>query len=255
MAASQPCGGEEYGHPHLANHIRGFRSEDSEEEKAGGALGSGRLCTQQDCGQRRVKSGNWLGSIGNAREDGARRLSMAETGTETVYLLAAFVCAAVGACFDCYRRRIPNRLTVPSILLALALHGVLRGWADMVSALLSGLAAGSIFLVFYLAGGMGGGDVKLITAVATFAGSDHVVNIVIATALVGGLMALVLAAIGRRLRQTLANVGQLLAHHGTAGLQPHPALNLSNPENVRLPYGVAIGLGAGITLARVLMGH
>ena len=174
---------------------------------------------------------------------------------ETTYLVAAFACAGVGAYWDCRTRRIPNWLTASAFVLGSALHGLLGGWRDILTAMLAGLVAGTVFLVFFLAGGMGGGDVKLIAAVTACAGWDHVVTILIATALAGGLLALVLAVAGRKLRQTLSNVLELVIYHSAAGLRPHPGLNLDNPETLRLPYGIAIGVGTGMALVGLLMEH
>jgi prepilin peptidase CpaA len=121
--------------------------------------------------------------------------------------------------------------------------------------MLAGLAAGMAFMLFCLAGGMGGGDVKLMAAVATCAGPSHVVGILITTALVGGIFAIVLALVSGRLRQTLLNVVTLLSHHSSAGLTPHPDLNLDNSRALRLPYGIAIGAGTILTLFSVLRGQ
>jgi prepilin peptidase CpaA len=180
---------------------------------------------------------------------------MADTTAETIYLTAAVICAVGGACSDYRSRRIPNWLTASSTLFALILHALLGGWRSMGTAMLAGLAAGMAFLLFYLAGGMGGGDVKLMTAVAVCAGLSHVAAILIATALIGGIFALVLALAAGRLRQTVSNVVKLLSHHGTAGLRPHPDLNLGNTRALRLPYGIAIGAGTAITLFSVLLGR
>jgi prepilin peptidase CpaA len=180
---------------------------------------------------------------------------MADTTAETIFLGVAVMCAVGGAYWDCRSRRIPNWLTASSILVALVLHALLGGWRGMATAMLAGLTAGMAFLMFYVVGGMGGGDVKLITAVAACAGLSHVAAILFASAIVGGIFAVVLAVVGGRLRQTLANVVQLLLHHSSAGLRPHPVLNLGNAQALRLPYGVAIGAGTAITLVGVLLGH
>ena len=171
-----------------------------------------------------------------------------------MYLGAAVVCGFAGAICDFRSRRIPNRLTGPAILLGLGLHLLLGGWRSLATAALAGLIAGGAFLLFYLAGGMGGGDVKLMTAVGCCAGLNHVTGILIATALAGGIFALALALVARRLQQTLCNVAQILFHHGSAGLQPHPELNVQNPRTLRLPYGVAIGAGTAMTLFGALLG-
>lgn len=178
---------------------------------------------------------------------------MANITTETVYLGVAVVCGFSGALCDFRSHRIPNWLTGPSILLGLMLHLVLGGWRSIATAMLAGLIAGGAFLVFFLAGGMGGGDVKLITAVGCCAGLSHIAVILIATALAGGIFALALALVAGQLKQTLSNVAQLLFHHGSVGLQPHPDLNVRNSRTLRLPYGIAIGAGTAMTLFGALL--
>jgi len=180
---------------------------------------------------------------------------MSDFAAEIVYLGAAVACAVTGAYTDYRRRRIPNWLTASSTLLGLSLHALLGGWRGVMSALLAGLAAGMVFLLFYLAGGMGGGDVKLITAVGACAGLSNITTILIGTAIAGGVLAVALALFAGRLRQTLSNVVKLMAHHVSAGLQPHPDLNLGNVRALRLPYGIAIGAGTAITLVGVLLGQ
>lgn len=174
---------------------------------------------------------------------------------QIAYLVAALIVASIGAATDYRSRRIPNWLTDAGLLSGLLLHLLLGGWRDLGSAFLGGIVSGLIFLVFYLAGGMGGGDVKLIAAVGCLAGLSQVAGILISTALAGGIFAVTLAVMSRRLKQTVGNVGSLLWHHGTSGLQPHPKFNLGNPNTLRLPYGIAIAAGTTMSLCRVLVGQ
>ncbi len=172
---------------------------------------------------------------------------------DTICALAAFACAALGAVCDLRWRRIPNWLTGPGILLGLLLHWQLGGWSSLAGAGVGGLLAGTVFLLFYLAGGMGAGDVKLITAVCCLAGLSAVAGILVSTAILGGVFAIVLALFHHRLKDTFTNMGRLMVHHGTAGLRPHPDMNLTNPRTLRLPYGLAIAAGAGSSLCGVLL--
>jgi len=137
---------------------------------------------------------------------------------------------------------------MPAFLFGLALHLALGGWGQLFTALAAGVICGLVFLLFYLAGGMGAGDVKLIMAVGCIAGLSHVAYLLVLTALSGGAMAIVLAVARGRLQQTLTNVGALASHHGHEGLQPHPEINLSNSETLRLPYALAIAGGSLLTL-------
>ncbi len=172
---------------------------------------------------------------------------------DATFVGMSLVCASIGAWSDVRTRRIPNWLTGPSILAGLVLHLAFGGWRALGTSALAGVLAGAVFLVFHLAGGMGAGDVKLMTAVSVLAGLNYFVEILIATALMGGLFALALALSRRRLKHTLANIGVLVVHHGSSGLRPHSDLNVSNAETLRLPYGIAIAAGTGIALCSVLL--
>ena len=173
---------------------------------------------------------------------------MTQMNPEFVYPVAASVCAAIGAAFDVKSRKIPNLLTGPSLLFGLGLHLALGGWHSLLSSLAAALICGAVFLVFYLAGGMGAGDVKLITAVGCIAGLSNSAYLLVLTALAGGVMAIGLALMRGRLKQTLFNVGAIANHHKESGLTPHPELHVRNANTLRLPYGLAIAAGCAITL-------
>lgn len=116
------------------------------------------------------------------------------------------------------------------------------GWAAV-----AGLVGGGIFLIFFVLGGMGAGDVKLMAAVAAVAGFGHLMEMLFAIAIFGGIMAIALAMARGRLKTTLANVITLAGHHSTAGLLPHPELNVNAPGTLRLPYGLPIAVGCWFT--------
>jgi prepilin peptidase CpaA len=168
--------------------------------------------------------------------------------SDAIYLGTASACAIAGAVTDVKSRRIPNAITFPSMLLGLSMHLALGGWHQLLSSFAGGLICGVIFLLFYVAGGMGAGDVKLMTAAGCIAGLPHVGYLLVLTALCGGVMAVALALARGRLQQTILNVGTIASHHTHEGLQPHPDINLSNSETLRLPYGLAIAAGSLLTL-------
>jgi prepilin peptidase CpaA len=169
--------------------------------------------------------------------------------TNIVYAAAALLCATVAAGCDLKTHRIPNLLTGPSIILGLLLHLVLGGWGELGWSAAAALMGGGIFLVFYLAGGMGAGDVKLMTAVAALAGYSFVPKLLIATVLIGGLLALGMALLRGKFKTTFRNIVALLQHHRAEGLTPHPDLNLQNSNTLRLPYAIAIAAGCLVTFA------
>jgi prepilin peptidase CpaA len=166
---------------------------------------------------------------------------------EFTYPATASACAVLGSVFDVKSRRIPNFITMPAFLFGLVLHLALGGWRQLLTALAAGVICGLVFLIFYIAGGMGAGDVKLIMAVGCIAGLSHIAYLLVLTALSGGIMAVGLAVMRGRLRETIFNVGELASHHRHEGLQPHPELNLKNAATLRLPYALAIAGGSLLT--------
>jgi prepilin peptidase CpaA len=161
----------------------------------------------------------------------------------------ALLCAGIGSFHDVRERRIPNLVTGPAVLAALALHMISGGWPELGDAALAGLIAGAIFLIFFLAGGMGAGDVKLMAAVGCFTGLSQLFVVMLATVIAGAIFALAVGIYNGRLCETLRNVGALLLHHGQQGLKPHPDLNLTNQRTLRLPFALPIAAGCLFTIA------
>jgi prepilin peptidase CpaA len=94
---------------------------------------------------------------------------------------------------------------------------------------------------------MGGGDLKLLAALGTMVGPRDTLIILMATAIAGGLMAVIYAIYRGRLWSTLLNTATVMKFHASSGLQAHPEANLDNPEALRLPYGLAIAAGTFYT--------
>lgn len=162
--------------------------------------------------------------------------------TQLIPLLAAMVavCAAVT---DFDARRIPNRLTYPATLVGLALQGILHGWRGLVASVIGGLFFGGMFFLFYLIRAMGAGDVKLATSLGCIVGFNASVQVLVATALAGGALAIAFVILSGRTVETLRNTLSVVAFHGQHGLRTHPTINLDNPRSARMPYGLAFAVG------------
>jgi len=164
--------------------------------------------------------------------------------------VALLAVVAAAALWDIRTRAIPNWITVPGALLGLALQSSSGGFHGMLSSLVGAGAGFGFFLLLHLAGGMGAGDVKLAAAVGALVGAKAFVAVFVATGLVGGAAALVLAAARGRLRRTFERSGQLL--FGLSRLRWEEVRRLSaldEPGALRLPYGAVIAGGALVFLA------
>jgi prepilin peptidase CpaA len=162
---------------------------------------------------------------------------------EKYLLIGALAVATAGAVKDVIRRRIPNSLTYSGIVTGLLVRAALLGWAGFRGGFLGLLAGGGIFYVLFLLGGMGGGDVKLMGAVGAWAGIAQTATLLVTTAIAGGVLAVGYMIFHQRVRIALSNTVELMRHHFTKGLKPHPMLNVREADTLRIPYGLAIAIG------------
>jgi leader peptidase (prepilin peptidase) / N-methyltransferase len=130
------------------------------------------------------------------------------------------------ALIDLDRRIIPNKLTGPGALAAIAI-GAATHPAGLPAQLIAGAAAGGFLLLAALArpGGMGMGDVKLAGMLGLFLGRDVAVALLVAL-LAGTLVGAVVMArkgVGEG-RKTAVPFGPFLALGGVTALLVGPAL-------------------------------
>jgi len=163
---------------------------------------------------------------------------------ERYFLVGAVLVALVGAVTDLRTARIPNRLTYTALLAALPLRTALLGLSGLKSGAIGVLVAGGLFLLLYTVGAMGGGDMKLMAAVGAWVGSTQVITLILAAALAGGVLAIGRIIFRNMVGVTLRNTIRLIYYRLTSGLQPHPELNVQSSGSQRVPYGVAIAVGA-----------
>ena len=161
--------------------------------------------------------------------------------------LAAVLVIAVA--LDFATARIPNWLTLPAAIGALAWHATVSGWTGMLAGATGWLVGIALLLGPWLFGGLGGGDAKLMGTVGAFLGPKGCFVAFLGTALVGGVAAVALlawhGALGSTCRRWL-RMGTLLTLGQTAYEAP------AAPERTpRLRYGFAIALGTiGVLLLR-----
>ena len=163
--------------------------------------------------------------------------------SNVVLLFDALAIALAAAVLDAQQHRIPNWLTYPTIAGGLLLRIYYYGWQGLLTALGGSLLAFALVFVFYAVHALGGGDLKLLAALGSMVGPHNVIDILVATGIAGGILALIYSAYRGRIRVTLLNVGSLMRFHAWAGLHSHPDLNLDNPDALRMPYGLAIAAG------------
>lgn len=146
--------------------------------------------------------------------------------------------------------KIPNWITFPAMMLGIAHYSYMNGSQGLIFSI-SGLFLGiAIFMPFYFLTGMGAGDVKLLGAVGCFLGAKGVLVAFLATALIGGVYAIILLAAHGYFKETARRYWTMLKV-----LIITMRISYIPPENKeKLPvmaYGVAIASGTFISVLMV----
>tara|TARA_B100000315_G_C14521785_1_gene561913 strand:- start:300 stop:815 length:516 start_codon:yes stop_codon:yes gene_type:complete len=146
-------------------------------------------------------------------------------------VIAVFVGLLIAAALnDLCVYRIPNWVVMAIVALYPIFVFSTELQVDWLYALAGAAGAFAIGFALFSFGVMGGGDVKLISAVALWAGPAHLVEFLFVTAIVGGVMSIIMVTPAR-----LA----LASAFDTIGLRRPREILLANV----LPYGVAIAVG------------
>jgi prepilin peptidase CpaA len=164
---------------------------------------------------------------------------------ETLCAVPIALVVGIAIITDLRSRRIPNTLTFPALGAALIIRFAFQGWPGLGLALGGAAVAPAVLLLVHLGRGIGMGDLKLAAALGAFFGPVPALVAMLASAILGGLLALAL----------LMQRGQLLAELFGLFLIGLPFLKTANPPATdsqavtTMPYGVAIGIGSLTTLA------
>jgi prepilin peptidase CpaA len=153
----------------------------------------------------------------------------------------------VAAALDVRTQKIPNVLVLAALPLALYAAFAQGGPGALPGALLGGVALLFSGFALFALGAFGGGDAKLMAVAAVGIGLPDLLPFVLATAALGGLL-----AIGQVLWQRAGIEAYVmtmdLAKSGISGGRKGHRARLGDEGRITAPYGVAIAGGALLTL-------
>jgi prepilin peptidase CpaA len=155
---------------------------------------------------------------------------------------------ALACITDLRTRRIPNVLTFSATGLALLFHLVTGGPSAAGWSVAGWLVGALLFLPMFALRGMGAGDVKLLAAVGAWLGPTQVAIAALATSIVGGVIALVVALGYGYLQQAFSNLYLLFMHWRLEGVRPLEQVTLHGTKGPRLAYALPIAVGTMVTL-------
>ncbi len=165
---------------------------------------------------------------------------------DRVLIIASVVLALIAAYTDIRWGKIFNVITVPFALLGLTLNTIAGGLEGLLLSL-AGIGAGfALWLVSNFLGRiLGGGDIKLLMAFGALLGPLFMLWTFAIGAVVGGVMAVAIS-----LKQGI--LGKIFRQMGTTLYMrakfSEPMEITDGAGEIRLPYAIALGLGALITI-------
>jgi len=153
-----------------------------------------------------------------------------------------FVVLAISLLTDIRQRKILNIVTLPAMVVGVFYSVVsqgIRGFGMSCAGLVAGIA---LLFIPFLMGGIGAGDVKLLGAVGALKGPVFVFYSGLASAIAGGIIAVVILICRRRFYKVLKNT--------TWGFVTLRTEFLTGKTFVggAFPYGIAIVAGTVFTL-------
>src|SRR5580692_994306 len=155
--------------------------------------------------------------------------------------IPAVLVAMVAGILDWRYRRIPNWLTVSSLVAGVALNTILYRWPGLGAALAGAALGLGLLLPFVLIRSLGAGDWKLAGALGACVGPRQLLSLLMVTILMAGMMALAAVIWTGRLKRTLVNIAHLLAALFSLRM-PGPEVSLDDPKSTKIPFGVAMAV-------------
>lgn len=170
-----------------------------------------------------------------------------------IWILAVILASGAGW-LDWRYRRIPNWLTVPGLILGVAVNAAAGGWAGLKTSLLGAALGLGLLLPLVLLKTLGGGDWKLVGALGALLGPAGLIAVLLGAIFVAGFMAVILVIYQGRVRQTLRNIASIVAAIFSLRL-PGSEYTLDNPGAAKVPFGVAVALTVILYGANLVIRH
>jgi prepilin peptidase CpaA len=159
------------------------------------------------------------------------------------FVSAVLVVAAV---IDGWKLKVPNWITFPMIATGWIYSFASGGWAGLGWSVLATFFGLALLYGIYMVGGMGAGDVKLLAGIGAWVHAEHTWNIFATTAIVGGIMAILMIAYSGRWKKHFQQfnmlIGEFVEVKDPEALFQRAAER--KPRMYLLPYGVPMTIAA-----------
>ena len=164
-------------------------------------------------------------------------MSLLPFTSDTIVLVIVAAGTGAAAVIDLKTRRVPNALTMSIAAAGIALAAAGFGRVGLGASIAGCVLGAALMLPGHVLGATGAGDVKLLAAAGTLLGPGLTVKAFAATAIAGGVIAIIVAVRRGRLKRTLNATTRLATRQASATEIEHPT------ANNRFAYAPAIAIG------------
>jgi len=156
-----------------------------------------------------------------------------------------FLFTFLGLCAasDVKSNKVPNIMTIPFAIFAVAFHSFNNGSDGLIFSIVGMVTGMGLLMIPYMMSGMGAGDVKLMGAVGSFLGARATLEAFILIALAGGVYSLALILIRRDIFKGFFTEKLMVLSSMVLLRQYVPIQAESSGQKPRLKYGLAIAFG------------
>jgi len=152
----------------------------------------------------------------------------------------------VAAVIDGWKLKVPNWITFPMIATGWIYSVATGGMEGLGWSLLGTFFGLGLLYGIYMVGGMGAGDVKLLAGIGAWVHAQHTWNIFATTAIVGGIMALLMVAYSGRWKKHFQQFNMLIGEFFEVK-DPEKLFQRAaerKPRMYLLPYGIPMTIAA-----------
>lgn len=160
---------------------------------------------------------------------------------ESQKILLLLTILLISGITDILKKKVYNLVTFPGILMGLVLSFYFQSWSGLLDSFFGFLICSVLFILLYLWGGFGAGDAKLMMAVGAIAGTRNLFDLILFSAVTGGIMAQVVVIKNGVFIKTWKNVLRFFLF-----LVPFLHLKaepLEKKNSYYIPYAYSISLG------------
>lgn len=172
----------------------------------------------------------------------------ANLGTNWLIVLVSWtvtITLVIAAVIDGLKLKVPNWITFPMIVAGWIASTMVFGWAGLGWSLVGTVVGLALLMPAYAIGGMGAGDVKLLAGVGAWVGATHTFWAFLVSALVGGVIALVMVLVRHGWRHHYSQFWMILSEIFFIRDPNRLAAVAAERKSsmLLLPYGIPIAIG------------